>query len=132
MSEDFEKLDPSFMEEFKGLREKKPSPETLKNFKASVEAKILERQHEKRHQNAWLRWSIPVFAPALGALLFFVWANFPKLSSDSRGTARRAPTMVSIPIVLSSVSNVTDLTDEITALEELGVWTDEDEATVVG
>lgn len=120
--EPFEKLDDSLMKDFKVLREKKIPPDILKGFSASVERKILDRLDQKRP--GWLRSWLPVFVPALGILVIVVSTLIFKNPINGRGPITPSS---SLPIAFSMAS---DISEEIAALEALGVWTEEDDAAV--
>ena len=114
--EPFEKMDESLMRRMKDLRERNIPPEILKGFSASVESRIREKQapvFEARPR----RFFMPVWVPAFAVLIVAVGLVFyvPR-SSD---------------IQLAS-ADVAEISEEITTLRELGVWTEEDEQTLDG
>ena len=122
--EPFEKMDESLMKDFKALREKEIPREIMKGFSTSVEREILKKQDQKVFRPGWFRKWTPVFVPALGVLVIVVGSillkgpllNHVPVSSNT-----------SLPLALSVVS---DLSEEIQALEELGVWTEADDRAV--
>ena len=115
--ESFEKLDESLKDEFRGLREKKVPPQILAGFSASVEEKIrsLKRERKKFRFPLW----IPTLVPVLAVLVIFVWTAVLKQSGQSPEN---------LPLAVSVAA--TSLSEEIAALEELGVWTEEDDRAV--
>ena len=114
--EPFEKMDESLMRRMKDLRERNIPPEILKGFSASVESRIREKQtpaFEARPR----RFFMPAWVPAFAVLIVAVGLTlYTSRSSD---------------IQLAS-ANVTEISEEITTLRELGVWTEEDEQTLDG
>ena len=114
--EPFEKMDESLMQRMKDLRERNIPPEILKGFSASVESRIREKQtpaFEARPRRSFL----PVWVPAFAVLILAVGLMlYVPRSSD---------------IQLAS-AEVTEISEEITTLRELGVWTEEDEQTLDG
>ena len=120
----FEQWDEAFMKDFKTLRERKVPQRILENFSASVERKIQEKQTTRALQPRPIRWA-PVWVPAFAVLLLVVSivaprpANRPKLSQSESGIA--TPSIV-------SVSTSPEISEEMTFLEELGEWTDDDES----
>src|SRR3989338_4554631 len=114
--EQFEKMDESLMQRMKDLRERNIPPEILKGFSASVESRIREKQtpaFEARPRRSFLPVWVPAFAVLILAVGLMVYV--PR-SSD---------------IQLAS-AEVTEISEEITTLRELGVWTEEDEQTLDG
>lgn len=122
--ESFQKLDESLMKEFKGLREKNAPSEIRKNFSAEVERRILEGQNQRASRPIWSRFWLPIFVPALGALVIFISTTVLRQPVGSRAPF---PSTSSLPLALSVAS---EISDEIQALEELGVWTEEDDSAV--
>ena len=109
----FEKRDQEFMEALKTEREKGVSPEFLRGFSASVEAKI--RQKESRQENRHLT---PFLLPAFAVMIL---ASFLVLKHPSF----QAPApQISMNMILTGTA---DLADEILAMEELGSWGDDDQ-----
>lgn len=117
-SESFEKLDQDFMDRLKSRREKGVPPEMLRDFSASVEAKIREKEAGKGSMPSGRRWITPVLVPAFAVMLL---ASVVVFKSPSFHMPSPQPYM---NMMLTSNA---DLSDEISALEELGVWGDEDE-----
>ena len=114
--EPFEKMDESLMQRMKDLRERNIPPEILKGFSASVESRIREKQapvFEARPR----RFFMPVWVPAFAVLILAVGLMFYVPHSSD--------------IQLAS-ADVTEISEEITTLRELGVWTEEDEQTLDG
>lgn len=123
--EPFERQDESFLESFKRLREKKVPSEILKGFSASVEAKIRAKETPEIAPAPPRRIFSPAWAPVLAVLILaslVVW-RLPL-------TVKSSPVMLSSVAVVSSA--VSDVAEEIAALRELGVWTDDDEHTING
>ena len=116
--EPFEKLDQDFMERLKTEREKGVSPEILKGFSASVQARILEKEAKKEKKSFHAREASRILVPAFAVILLALVAVFRKPSFYM------SPPRPMMGIMLTSA---TDLSDEISALEELGGWSDEDE-----
>lgn len=119
----FEEQDKSWMDATKTEREKKAPSAIMKGFSASVESKI--RQHQPsleiklKPRSAWVPVWAPVFAVlVIGSLLVL---RMPVGMKDA-----------SLPIktIELAQANVTQLSDEIAALREIGAWTDEDENSV--
>lgn len=115
-NEPFEKMDESLMKDFKPLREKKIPSEILKGFSTSVEREILKRQDQKLFRPGWIRTWMPALVPALGILVIVVST-----------VVLKGPHRSSMPWALGVVS---DLSEEIQALEDLGAWTEEDDRSV--
>src|SRR3989338_824173 len=112
--EPFEKIDESLMGRMKHLRERNIPPEILKGFSASVESRIREKQ-TPAFEDRPRRFFMPAWVPALAVLIVVVGLTlYIPRSSD---------------IQLAS-ANVTEISEEITTLRELGVWTEEDEQTL--
>ena len=112
--EPFEKKDESLMQRMKDLRERNIPPEVLKGFSASVESRIREKEapaFEARPRRSF----VPVWVPALAILIVAVGLTlYVPRSSD---------------IQLAS-ANAAEISEEITTLKELGVWTEEDEKAI--
>ena len=114
--EPFEKMDESLMRRMKDLREPNIPPEILKGFSASVESRIREKQ-TPAFETRPRRFFMPVWIPAFAVLILAVGLMlYVPRSSD---------------IQLAS-AEVTEISEEITTLRELGVWTEEDEQTLDG
>ncbi len=112
--EPFEKMDESLMRRMKDLRERNIPPEILKGFSASVEARIREKEAPV-FQARPARSFIPVWVPALAVLIVSV------------GLAVYVPHSSTIQL---ASANVAEISEEIAALRELGVWTEEDEKAI--
>ena len=116
----FDKEDEFLMNALKGAREKQVPPAILKNFSASVEQKIREKQPSLevkfKPKKAW----IPVWAPVFAVLII-----------GSVLVLKLPPGMREMPSSPKTIelaqANTAQITDEITELKELGAWTDEDE-----
>ncbi len=122
--EPFEKMDESLQEEFRALREKKVPSGILTGFSVSVAERIRARAEERERRKVRFPIWIPTLVPVLGVLVVFVWAAVLKSSSGTRTVLLPNG---SVPIALSMTS---DLSQEIAALEELGIWTEEDDRSV--
>ena len=111
--DDFEKLDEEFMDRLKTERQKSVSPGILKGFSASVMAKISERGKK----TAPVRSLAPVWVPAFAVILLASAAavKIPFFSVPSPA-----------PYLNLMIAGTADLSEEISALEDLGVWGDED------
>ena len=118
--ESFEKLDQEFMDKLKAEREKTVSSGILKGFSASVSATIDEKEkkssetaiREVRH-----RWILPVMAPAFAVILL-------ASAVAVKNPFFHAPSSMSYMDMM--LVGTADLAEEISALEELGLWGDED------
>ena len=119
----FEPMDEKLMDSMKTLREKEVSEGMLKGFSASVERRILAKQQAERSPRAAFS---PGWVPALAVMVLasLVVLRLPSepVSQVSQSTGHTR---------LSNNKEV-DVEDEIAALKELGVWSDEDEATFGG
>ena len=129
MKEDlFEQWDEAFMKEFKAFRERKVPQRVLENFSASVERRIKNGTfpnvpgspnpvHLEMFRSRWV--------PAFAVLLLMVSTavlRYPvrsKTSQSKFGTS--VPSAISVP-------SSPEISEEMAFLEELGEWTDEDEA----
>ena len=142
MSQDFEKLDKEMMEKMKNLREQKMPEGLLWNFGAQVERKILARQ--ARPTGMGLGWA-SLFAAGLAFLLFgvAVWKLLPArprvVPVPVTASVTSIPA-VSAPVILRPKAEEStrdilrsapaEIVNEIEALKEIGVWTDEDEEKI--
>ena len=116
----FDDQDRSMMDRLRLVREKKVPPVILKGFSASVEARIREKQPslevQLRPKKSW----IPVWAPVFAVLII-----------GSILVLRIPIGMQGIPPTLRTVeftrANPGQISDEIAALREMGVWTEDDE-----
>ena len=120
----FEEQDKSWMDAVKSDREKKVPPAILKGFSASVEAKIRQNQPsleiKYKSKRAWIPVWASVFAVMiLGSLLVL---RLPAGIKEVRVT--------SVKTIELAQANVTQLSDEIAILREIGAWTDDDEKSV--
>ena len=118
--ESFDKQDKSLMDALKDAREKQAPPVIMKNFSASVEAKIRERQPSLEIRFKPKRAWVPVWAPVFAVLVIG-----SVLVLRSPVGIREIP--ASPKIIELAQANAAQLSDEIAELRELGVWTDEDE-----
>ena len=121
--ESFEKQDKSLMDALKDAREKQVPPVIMKNFSASVEAKIREKQPsfeiKFKPKRAWVPVWVPVFAVlVIGSVLVLRLPVGVKEIPDS-------PKIIEL-----AQANTAQLSDEVAELRELGVWTDEDEKSI--
>ena len=125
--EPFEKLDEVWMKKFKSFREKKVPSKILEGFGASVEGRIHREQEEKiSRPNPFRLWA-PVWVPAFAALLvFFGWLASVRLPF---GTQTPMMPPASLPFAFTTTS---EITEEIAALRDLGLWTEEDDETLNG
>jgi hypothetical protein len=112
--ESFEKMDEFFMKHLGLARQKSVPPESLKNFSWEVELKI--RQAAECPKPRAARFLSPIWAPVCAALILFL-VLVPHFSGN-----------------FSSVHsvNVSEISSEIAAMREMGVWTEEDENAVAG
>lgn len=125
--ESFEKSDEAWMKKLKTSREKKIPSRILEGFSASVEERIRREQEEKNLRPHPFRLWAPVWVPAFVALLvFFSWLASGPLPF---GTKIPSVPVVSIQLALSTTS---EINEEIAALRELGVWTEEDDEALNG
>ena len=116
----FDEHDRSLMDRLKPAREKKVPPGVLKGFSASVEARIREKQPSLEIQFKPKRAWIPVWAPVFTVLII-----------GSLLVLRIPIGLQGIPPTLGTVeiaqANASQISDEIAALREVGVWTEDDE-----
>ena len=119
----FEKIDKKLMAAMKPLREQEVSEGMLKGFAASVERKILGRKEEAKKPGSLFS---PAWAPALAVMVLASLAVFHS------------------PVVLAPTANTPsssykasmegnkemNVEEEISTLKELGVWNDEDDASL--
>ena len=110
----FEELDNDFMKQLRTEREKSVAPAILKGFSASVLAKI----EQKNKKPAGARLIAPVLVPAFAMILL---ASVFALKNPSFQMPSAQPYMDMM------LAGTADLSDEISAFEELGVWGDEDQ-----
>jgi len=103
------------MRRMKDLRERNIPPEILKGFSASVEDRLRQKQ-APAFQPRPVRSFVPVWVPALAVLIVAVGLTlYVPRSSD----------------IQPASAEVTEISEEITTLKELGVWTEEDEKAIV-
>lgn len=136
MNGDFEEVDREMMAALKGMRDQKMPEGLLKDFSAGVERKILERKIRPAGSGAG--W-VGVFVFCFAFLIFGVvlWKLFPVSK----------PQVIPVPVTVTMTASVpgaskpeggipgkikmplneAEITSEIEALRELGVWTEEDE-----
>ena len=104
--EPFEHMDERWMKILKSERERNINPEILKGFSASVERRLTAGAAPAR------RRFFPVAVPVLTMLV-----------------------LVAVVVTRSNVTSVSgsasELPEEIAALSEMGVWTDEDDQAVL-
>ena len=125
--ESFEKLDEAWMKKLKTSREKEVPSKILEGFSDSVEERIRREREEKSFRPNPFRLWAPVWVPAFAALLvFFGWLASGPLPF---GTKIPSVPVASIQLALSATS---EITEEIAALRELGVWTEEDDEALNG
>ena len=118
---DFKKMDENLMDSMKTLREKEVSEGMLKGFSASVERRILaKRQTERAPRAAFSPGWVPALAVMVLASLVVLRLPSEHASSVSQTTEHTQ---------LNS-SKDTNIEDEIAALKELDVWSDEDESAL--
>jgi len=126
-NERFKELDESWMRDLKNLREEKISPERLKGFSASVRARILEEETKKalRTRPNPFRWLLPVWVPTLAVLVI---ASAVVLKSPA-GQTPYAPSAKTSHV---ASANVSEVSEEIEALRQVGAWSEDDEDEVAG
>ena len=113
---DFEKMDQEWVKSTQDIREKKVSEGILKGFSTSVERRIvLNKQSSKRSFS-------PSFVPAMAVLII---ASAVVLRSPMLSTPL-AP--ISKNVDYAQLYDAENVGNEIAALKEMGVWTDEDDA----
>ncbi len=137
----FEKMDEAWMQALRSVREKKVPNNILRNFDVLVAQRIIHQQKEN-----------PVFAggwalvllPALAIVLAVgIWRFFPEFKKPSPTVPALTSQFVqpeplkveAVEALVPAAISVADLheeeiADEIEALKDLGVWTDEDESSV--
>jgi len=110
----FEKMDEFFMKHLASARKKLLPPESVKNFSWEVELKIRQAAEGPKPRAA--RFLSPIWAPVCATLILFL-VLVPHFSGGLSG--------------VHSV-NVSEISSEIAAMREMGVWTEEDENAVAG
>ena len=125
MPDQFEKMDASLRYDLKLAKPTVPAP-LLNDFSASVVEKIRERElHKEAKLFAGMTWIAPAFAVlVLASALVWrlpIWTIELPLTSQqmAAGTVQ----------VIGLTANVASIVDEVAALRELGVWTEEDDAS---
>ena len=111
----FEKWDDFFMKHLGPKAPKNVPPEVLKDFSWEVEMKIRQSQAIPVQPRGRKIFS-PVWAP-IGAVLILLVVLIPHIPGGFRG-----------PHFMST----SEISTEIAAMREVGVWTEEDENQVVG
>ena len=119
-NESFDQQDRLLMERLKDARERKTPPEILKGFSESVGARIREKQPSLEikltPKNSWIPAWVPVLAVLMiGSLLVL------RMPIGMQGISLTPAT------VELAQANASQISDEIAALSEVGVWTEDDE-----
>ncbi len=149
-NKEFEKLDQDLMKGLSGLREKQVPQEIRKNFKRSVEERILGLGRPAPF--SFSVFVVPACVLVFGlALCWFylrpkhveplvaepkpmVKAEMPKVETAKPEAKSSAVVIPEKPVMVSVAKpaeiNENELLEEIEALKELGVWTDEDEKDI--
>ncbi len=111
----FERMEDFFRKNLGASHRNIVPPEVLKNFSWEVELKIRQKLENPPKPRAARIFS-PVWAPIGAALiLFLVLApHFPQGFGPTRP------------------ANISEISIEIAAMREMGVWTEEDESAVAG
>ncbi len=122
-NEDLEKLDQTLMNQFKETREKKVPWRIMNGFSASVERQILEKQLKTVPRFGFLKWGIPVLAPAFAVVLFLASTALLHYPVSFETNHKTTASTVSV-----SSSSGPEISDEVTFLSELGEWNEEDDA----
>jgi len=122
----FEEQDKSWMDATKKEREKKVPSAIMKGFSASIESKIRQNQPSLEIKFKSKRVWVPVWAPVFAVLVIGSVLVLRSPAGTSRGVLQYAPDKT----VQLAQANVTQLSDEIAALREIGAWTDEDEKSI--
>ena len=104
--QDFEKMDQQWMKSTQELREKKVSDGILKGFSASVERRLAAKEEAPRRVRA-LAW-----APALAVMVI------------ASAIALRSPQTVDY----AQLPEEDSINEEISALKEVGAWSEADDA----
>ncbi len=119
-NESFDQQDRTLMERLKTAREKKVPPEILKGFSASVAARIREKQPSLEVKFKPKKLWIPVWAPVF-AVLIIGSVLVLRMPVGMQGIVMTPKT------VELAQANADQISDEIAALSEVGVWTEDDE-----
>lgn len=118
--EEFKKIDDEMMKATAPLRDRKLNPKLLEGFAVSVERRIeAGRAAAPKHSPMSLRAWVPAFA-----VLVLAVVAVSKISGPAPHAVATAPSVMELAQNGTEVS----LAEEIEALRELGVWTDDDEA----
>ena len=119
MSDSFEQMDESLKD---GLKPAKITvPESLlSNFSETITQKIREREllSPQSKAPAFLPWLVPTFAVLVLASAIAIRQSVTP-EQVAQGTTQ----------AIGLTANVVTLADEVAALRELGVWTEEDDAS---
>ncbi|GEM_PF-986310 len=136
MEKDFERTDAELMKRLESLRKTPLPPKALDGFSASVEARIRERETVRtrsQREPGTVSWRVrswaPVWAPAF-AVMFLASVVALRSGWQTPSTLNGHLTVPADAVQLAS--NTVSVADEVAALRELGVWTDEDEAAIGG
>lgn len=124
--EQFKKEDEKMMERMKPVRERRVAPEFLKGFSASVVRKIEAKKEPATRSFTW-QAAVPVFAVLVLAFVTLVRPN-GILQPQAPVPESAVFEIAQLPEPVLQVEAT--LADEIEALKELGVWTNEDEEAV--
>ncbi|MBI3307551.1 MAG: hypothetical protein HYZ84_07090 [Candidatus Omnitrophica bacterium] len=117
----FEEQDRQFMEKLKKIRNQPLPDNLLKDFSTSVEKRIVERQRRK----TWMPVAAVTAVFVMMALAgIFLVQQFQPASEIIPEPEQEI--IMKDPAVLPEAN----LSEELLALEELGVWTEEDEKSV--
>ncbi len=131
--ENFEKQDEVLMNQFKALRDKKIPSEVLDYFSASVEHKILEAQGKKTFRFGFPAWA-PLWGPVLAVLLVAVSTTITRNPAQLKRQNSSGPAEIqnvgeiSLTSHSRSDNSKSEISEDVALLQELGEWTDEDEA----
>ena len=135
MSQDFEKMDKEMMEALKELRGQKIPEGLLKDFSAGVEQKIRDRN--VRPLGAGLGWTsflaLGVAFLVFGIVIWKLLPSRPRVIPIPARSAAESPAVFSTRATAPAAEKFSaplaeaEISSEIEALRELGVWTDEDE-----
>ena len=124
MNGEFEQMDKEMMETLQGVRDQKMPEGLLKDFSAGVERKIRERNVRPAGIGAGFGWAS---ALALGLVLLVLGAVIWKLLPAKRPIVVPVKSASPTYVIMRSPGSPSEIVNEIEALKELGVWTDEDE-----
>ncbi len=121
---EFKNLDEAMMKSMTPIRDKKVSEGMLKGFSASVERKI---QLSDAPAAAPVRRWAPVWVPTLAVMIL---ASVVVLRSPV--TTDQPATFLSAPTELAQLVSSEEIQSDVALLKELGEFSDEEEATVLG